>query len=406
MRQINSTQEMELKMKINKNLEFALTYNPTKKSYSMEVEEMCKKIEVDELTLPLYQRDVSWKIDKSIALLNFQLFGKAPVAPISINESISEKTDVAQISFLTREPVNLENKHQAKLQSVVDGQQRLTTNYKAYTDHEDYRNIVLDVSKAKFRKIEEAIPDTCIPVGTLLNRDPIELEKYLNKKGTLSKLYGVLTRVRSKMLSYNYTINIAENLSEDEQIEWFEILNNAGSRVTTLQMAFSKLKVKNLDIYKDFTNPFGEKVASRGLEEHFNPFTTNVSYPIAALNPAYEFLMKNKVHSNNYAPIPSDTKEDLIIKVDVDNLHKIILITLEALDLTLDFLEKNELIEIVDRMDYVLYMLGYFVFKGNDPVLEVEEEEALTKWVQEVNFTNLSNTERRKCFTDLLNINK
>jgi hypothetical protein len=51
-------------------------------------------------------------------------------------------------------------------------------------------------------------------------------------------------------------------------------------------------------------------------------------------------------------------------------------------------------------------MLGYFVFKGNDPVLEVEEEEALTKWVQEVNFTNLSNTERRKCFTDLLNINK
>lgn len=76
------------------------------------------------------------------------------------------------------------------------------------------------------------------------------------------------------------------------------------------------------------------------------------------------------------------------------------------MDLTLDFLEKNELIEIVDRMDYVLYMLGYFVFKGNDPVLEVEEEEALTKWVQEVNFTNLSNTERRKCFTDLLNINK
>jgi len=331
----------------------------------MEVEEMCKKIEVDELTLPLYQRDVSWNIDKSVALLNFQLFGKAPVAPISINSSIAEQTTVPQISFLTRDSVNLVNRHQATLQSVVDGQQRLTTNYKAYTNHDDYRNIVLDVSKAKFRKIDEAIPDTCIPVGILLNKDPIKLEQYLERKGTL-KLYGVLTRVRSKLLSYNYTINIAENLSEEEQIEWFEILNNAGSRVTTLQMAFSKLKVKNLDIYKDFTNPFGEKVASRGLEEHFNPFTTNVSYPIAALNPAYEFLMKDKVHSNNYAPIPSDTKEDLIIKVDVDNLHKIILITLEALDLTLDFFEKNELIKIVDRMDYVLYMLGYFVFKENN----------------------------------------
>lgn len=391
-------------MRISKKLEQALTYNPTKKSYAMEVEEMCKKIQRNELTLPLYQRDVSWNIGKSISLLDFQLFGKAPVAPISINESIAESTEVTQISFIHRDMIDLKDRHQAKLQSVVDGQQRLTTNYKAYINHEDFRNIVLDVSKAKFRAIEESIPENCIPVGILLNEDPIKLEDYLKKNGTLSQLYGVLTRTRSKLLSYNYTINIAENLSEDEQIEWFEILNNAGSRVTTLQMAFSKLKTKNLDIYKDFTNPFGEKVSSRGLDDCFNPFTTNVSYPIAALNPAYEVLMKNKEHSNNYAPIPSDTKEDIIIKLDVDTLHKIFLMTLEGLDIALDFIEKNELINIVDRMDYLLYLVGYFVFKDNDPILNEVEENKLIEWVENVRFTNLSNTERRKLFSKLLTI--
>lgn len=391
-------------MRISQKLEKALTYNPTKKSYAMEVGEMCKKMKTDELTLPLYQRDVSWNIDKNISLLNSQMFGKAPVAPISINESIAESTDVTQISFIDREVIDLTNRHQAKLQSVVDGQQRLTTNYKAYINHRDFRNIVLDVSKAKFRAIEGAIPDSCIPVGILLNEDPIKLEKYLKEKGTLNQLYGVLTRARNKILSYNYTINIAENLSEDEQIEWFEILNNAGSRVTTLQMAFSKLKAKNLDIYKDFTNPFGERLSNRGLDNFFNPFTTNVSYPIAALNPAYEVLMKNKEHSNNYAPIPSDTKEDIIIKLDVDTLHKIFLMTLEGLDRALDFIETNGLIHIVDRMDYLLYLLGYFVFKDNEPSLNEIEKNTLIEWVKTVKFTNLSNTERRKVFSKLLTV--
>jgi hypothetical protein len=82
--------------------------------------------------------------------------------------------------------------------------------------------------------------------------------------------------VRSKIHSYNYTINIAEDLTENEQIEWFEILNNAGRRVTTIQMAFSKLKLHNLDIYPDYTKPFKDILKSYGVDELFNPFTTNL----------------------------------------------------------------------------------------------------------------------------------
>lgn len=34
---------------------------------------------------------------------------------------------------------------------------------------------------------------------------------------------------------------MAEDLSEDEQITWFEVLNNAGSRVSIIQMRFAKM---------------------------------------------------------------------------------------------------------------------------------------------------------------------
>ena len=72
-------------MKISKNLMQAASFNPTEKSHKMTVLDMCKKIESLDITLPLYQRDVSWTLNQAIELLNYQLLGKAPVAPISMN---------------------------------------------------------------------------------------------------------------------------------------------------------------------------------------------------------------------------------------------------------------------------------------------------------------------------------
>ncbi|SDS14577.1 Protein of unknown function DUF262 [Paenibacillaceae bacterium GAS479] len=385
---------------VHKKLREATSFNPTKKSYSMEIANMCKKIKDDKITLPLYQRDISWTFKKSVDLFNYQLFGKAPVSPISINQ-INNENLVPQISFIDREIVD-NSGIQADHQSVVDGQQRLTTNFKAFINHEDFRNIVLDVSRAKFRIIEGAPNDSQIPVGVLLNEDNKLLEDYLIKKDLISSLYPVLIQVRSKIHSYNYTINIAENLTEDEQIEWFEILNNAGSRVTTLQMAFSKLKIHNLDIYINYTKPFRDKVRDYGLDELFNPFTTNVSYPIAALNPAYEVLVKQKIHNNNYAPIPSDTKEDLLIKLEANKLKDIISLTLNSLETTLNFLSEYDLLDKLDRIDFVLYLVGYFAYNSGNPEKSISDLDSLVNWVNNTDFTNQSNSIRRKIFTDLL----
>ncbi|MGF2773177.1 GmrSD restriction endonuclease domain-containing protein [Bacillus cereus] len=390
-------------MRISKKVEAATGFNPTKKTHQMDIAMMCEKIKNNKITLPLYQRDLSWTLKKAVDLFDFQLFGKAPVAPISINE-ISDATeeDIPQISFLTREivpPANMRGDHQ----SVVDGQQRLTTNFKAFINHDSFRNIVLDFSRGAFRIVEGDISSSQIPVGILLNENEPVLTAYLQEKGNFNDLFAIALRVRTKIRSYNYTVNIAENLTEDEQIEWFEVLNNAGSRVTTLQMSFSKLKVHNLDIYLDYTEPFKQKANEYGYEELFSPFTTNVSYPIAALNPAYEVIEKNGVHNTNYAPIPSDTKESILTKLEVGLFKRIIDLTLVSLEQALIFIENNDLRDYISRMDYILYLTGFFAYQDSEELTE-ELELGLVEWVKNVNFTNQSNSSRREIFTQLLEL--
>ena len=71
-----------------------------------------------------------------------------------------------------------------------------------------------------------------------------------------------------KIKNYNYTINSADALSEDEQIEWFEVRNNAGSRVSIIQMRFSKLKMYGIDIYKQYTSVYVPDRCHRSDESH------------------------------------------------------------------------------------------------------------------------------------------
>lgn len=384
-------------VRINEKIRIAASFNPTKKSHQLSISDMCKSILENRITLPLYQRDLSWNLSKSVALLNYQFFGKAPVAPISINQISDKSTLVPQVSFIDRELVD-SNNIDASHQSVVDGQQRLSTNYKAYIDHSDFKNIFLDVSAARFKVVTTNYRDSHIPVGILLNKDQGKLLEYLTEKNLVSQLYPTLIEVRSKILSYNYTINIAENLKEDEQIEWFEVLNNAGSRVTALQMSFSKLKLHDFDIYTDYVNPFKEKITNYGFDEFFSPFTTNVSFPVASLNPAYEVVM-SRSHRLNYAPIPSDTKQTQITSLDIVDLKSIIALSLNSLEAALDFLSAYDLHEHVDRMDYILYLTGYYAFHQDPSLTEIE---SLIQWVRNVDFGNQSNGARREIFNQLI----
>ena len=384
-------------MRISKELINAASFNPTKKSHQMSIIDMCQKIENSSISLPLYQRDLSWTLQKCIDLLNYQLLGKAPVSPISVNVILNTENCVPQVSFIDRE---LNDSVERGQYSIVDGQQRLTTNYKAYINHEDFRNIVLDLSKGMFIEVQGSIRAAQIPAGILLHKDDTLLFDYIQKKASLKAphVLSLLLQIKSKIKNYNYTINSAEDLSEDEQIEWFEVLNNAGSRVSIIQMRFSKLKAHGIDIYTQYTNLYRNRLVEMGYDDFFTPQKTNVSYPIAALNPAFEFVT-GKSHSNNYAPIPSDTKENQLCGLEPGQLSRCFSITLEALDKTLDFINENEL-KKPSRIDYINYLIGYFVSNQGD--LSETAREYLINWYESVDFTNKSNSDRREIYNALL----
>lgn len=387
-------------MRINKTLINAAAFNPTKKTYQISIANLCEKIEKGEITLPLYQRDVSWTLKKAVDLLNYQLLGKAPVSPISINEINNVDNNngyVAQVSLIVREIVDNVKKGQL---SITDGQQRLTTNFKAYINHSEFRNVVLDLVKGNFLIVESDIKKHQIPVGMLLNKDINIFFDYINNNNVLKKpeSMNILMQIRNKIRDYNYTINLAEDLTEDEQIEWFEVLNNAGSRVTRIQMRFSKLKTEGIDIYTQYSKKFKEKVEGAGIDL-FKVKDTEVSIPVAALNSAYE-IIKEKIHTANYTPIPSDTRENQLCNLSASELKSCFTMTLEGLDKALDFIDNNSL-KLPDRLDYITYLTGAFVFLG-DKKIDDNYSEELIEWYNKVNFTNKSNSERRTIFSDLL----
>lgn len=387
-------------MKINSELLKAASFNPTKRTYQISIANLCEKIENKEITLPLYQRDVSWTIEKAIDLLNYQLLGQAPVSPISVNEinNTDEGKYVVQISFIEREIIKGVKRGQL---SIADGQQRLTTNYKAYINHEDFRNIVLDLSKGCFTLVEKEFKKNQIPVGLLLNKDANKLFEYINKSPLLRepKVMNILLQIRGKVRDYNYTINLAEDLTEEQQINWFEVLNNAGSRVSRIQMRFSKLRVEGIDIYTQYTKKFKEIIDNYGLDL-FKVKDTEVSIPVAALNPSYEVIM-DKIHTKNYTPIPSDTRENQICSLTSSQLLKCFELTLEGLKKSMALIDENKL-ENPTRLDYITYLTGVFAFKNNN--LTEEEVVKVVKWYKEVDFKNKSNTERRIIFSDLLGL--
>lgn len=390
------------KIRINSNLKRDSRKDPTKDRVTKNIGSLINMIMNNELVLPIFQTDIRWKTVHALALLNFQLQGNAPVAPISFNRITIANPDMVNITFLDRKVITFSEMLGTDKFNVVDGQQRLTCNYKAATNHDDFKSIVLDIGKGKFIDIKsETIKYNQIPVGILYNKNFSCLEDYLEKtKITDFKVMQLLNQVRTKFLNYDYIINNAKDLSFDEQIEWFNVLNSAGSNVPDVQMKLTNLQVKGIDFYADYSRVFRDKLDAE-FEGILNIKTTEVSIPLACLNPSYK-VIHSEEHAPNFSPIPSDQKIKEICSSDTTEIREYFTTTLAALDNSIEFIKENNLSN-PNRIDYITYLVGFFVWNRDKDISE-EKKENLKNWYNTVSFANMSNGSRRNEFVKIVNI--
>src|SRR5699024_6448551 len=391
-----------MSIRINKMLSKNAHSNPTKETTQKSISQLCEEVESQGLVIPIFQRDLAWTTQKKIDLYNFQLNGFAPVAPISINNTGAKSLDMPHVTLLNRSEV--ENLKEGKLM-VIDGQQRISTNYQAYINHESIQEVVFDISRGVFTDLKgKKIKKNQIPVGILYNKEPSIFTDYIKNHKPLMEfdVSSLLGQIRTKIFNYFYTINFAHDLSGDQQIEWFDVLNLAGSRVPEIQMKLTRLQIKGLDFYKEYADVFRNKVEMAGLDDLFIQINTRTSIPLATLNSAIE-VISDKRHTLNYSPIPSDTKESFISDMEIDDLRRAFNMTLEGLNSALDFISENNLSN-PSRIDYITYLTGYFVFNKNKEI-SYQNKNNLVDWYNNVNFSNKTNSERRKMFDQLININ-
>ncbi|HDX9639382.1 TPA: hypothetical protein ROY14_001441 [Bacillus mobilis] len=388
--------------KVLKQLTASALFDASKERLDLSIRRLCEEIQDKKIVLPVFQTYIRWTDKKVAELFNYQLHGKAPMAPISVNVINKPEKVVEQMNFLTREILDgeeIKNKI-----SVADGQQRLSANYNAYINNIDYAHIVLDLKKGKFivNEIGTSPESHQIPVGILYNKEQDVFKNYISKVPFLNKeeVKDVLSEIRRKHFAYTYVVNQATDLSRKAQMEWFEVLNLAGSQVTETMVYLSDLLTKGVDFYTYYVYPFADKLEESGFGDLFPRKSSEVSIPLATLNSAY-FKYTGIPKTSNSSPIPSDAKPKAIGKLEVQDIIKLLDETLEALDKVLAFINSDEKIKKPERLDVVTYLVGLFVECEVETMNDVQRN-FLTNWCNDVNFVNNSNKLRRNKFESLI----
>ncbi len=162
-------------------------------------------------------------------------------------------------------------------------------------------------------------------------------------------------------------------------------------------MKLTKLQIKGLDFYKEYSNIFRDRLEMAGLDHLFIQKNTEVSIPLATLNSAFEIVSGKKSYFKLQSH-PVRCQRIFLNELEPDQLRKCFKMTLNGLEDALNFIDINSLRE-PSRIDYISYLSGYFTYNKNASNTSIQN---VINWYNNTNFGNKSNQERRELYNELL----
>jgi len=330
------------------------------------VESAVKAIKTSKYLIPTFQRDYVWSKHHVVTLLDSIAKGY-PIGVITTWET-------TEIEFGFKTFGDVHNKPQKySTEYVIDGQQRLTSLYYAFTGESRGKNIYIDTTilsqlfnpdiKLQAELFKKPILGSAMPKNYILFTDMLT-EQYDTSAITGEALVN-LTKL--KQLFLNYQLNIQKISAPLEDItDIFERINTSGKTLTILDLMVAKTGA-----YINLRDEF-ESLKNKLPKAFKKAVNFNQCEPIKLLIPSDTLTYKNKLLQIN----------PKLIAKEWDDISES---TLKAIKLiqSLGIKKHNNSKEYINNKKYLnnkllITTVAYFYYKATDEITNDQLKNVLT----------------------------
>ena len=325
---------------------------PDSKKYT----DLISEIQKGQLKVPKFQRNFVWSLDKTAKLLDSILKGY-PIGTFILWETNERLNDIKNIGNIELPPAP----DDTKVQYVLDGQQRITSLYAAYsraqiqkegekkvTNYEDiYVNLDGDIDNNDDQIVISEKPETAfISLNEILNFN-YHLRNI--KKNYSDDNFDKIYEYSQAFSTYDFSTIVLRKEDIDSAIEVFIRINTGGQTLTLFEIMSAKTydEEQNFDMEEKFQNLIEEL-----SECKYNTISSSVILSILSL-----ILSKNK-----------ECKRKVILQLDKQKIIDVWSDVILALKERIDYLRSVYRIPVSSILPYdsLLVPFSYFFYQQKE----------------------------------------